>query len=143
MLLSLALVLAANLAVRAADGSGLVLITNPQSGLAQLTRSEVINLYMGRINRLPSGISALPLDLVDVREEFYLELVDKRLAEINAYWARLIFSGRASPPRQVASSKEVLEIVINNRGAIGYVRQVDADERVMILMDMSHLSSEE
>lgn len=142
LLILVVLVLISGLPARAAEDNGLVIIANPQSDLVRLTRSEVINLYMGRINRLPSGVSALPLDLVDAREEFYQGLVNKRLAEINSYWARLMFSGRASPPRQVASSAEMLEIVASNRGAIGYVRQTEVDERVLVLMDMSHLVSE-
>ncbi len=114
----------------AADGDDLVLVVHPQSGVETLSRNQVINIYMGRHRQLPSGIAALPVDLAPEREDFYLLLTDKTLAEINAYWARLIFSGRASPPRQAQSTEELLDLVANNRGAIGYVRRSDLNNQV-------------
>ncbi len=117
----------------------LVVIVNADSGIALLSRNDLINLYMGRIHRLPSGGSVLPLDLAQERSEFYRILVDKHLAEINSYWARLVFSGRASPPRQVASTGEILDIVASNRGAIGYLRRSDVDDRVLVLGSLQEL----
>lgn len=120
-----------------ADDDVLVVIVSPRSGPVELGRSELIHLYMGRISRLPSGVSALPLDLDSAREPFYAGLVNKRLPEINAYWARLVFSGRASPPRRVATVAEMLDIVANNHGAIGYVYRGDVDERVQVVMEIA------
>ena len=59
--------------------------------------------------------------------------MDKTLPEINSYWARLVFSGRASPPRQVQDDAEVIEIVSDNRGAIGYVDRSLVNEQVQIV----------
>ena len=96
--------------------------------MTELTKAEVIHLFMGRQKRLPSGAAALTVDLGGTLPDkalFYATLVNKDLAEINSYWARLIFSGQGSPPLQAESTENVLEIVQNNRGAIGYV---DADK---------------
>jgi ABC-type phosphate transport system substrate-binding protein len=112
----------------ATPGAGLVVIVNPDSGVTELTKAEVIHLFMGRQKRLPSGAAALTVDLGGTLPDkalFYAALVNKDLAEINSYWARLIFSGQGSPPLQAESAENVLEIVQNNRGAIGYV---DADK---------------
>lgn len=123
--------------VAVADDDVLVVIASPSAGPLELGRSELVHLYMGRLNRLPSGLSALTLDLEDAREAFYAGLVNKRLSEINAYWARLVFSGRASPPRTVATVEEMLDIVANNPGAIGYVRRADVNDRVQVVMEIS------
>lgn len=111
----------------------LVLIANPASGIDRLSRDQAVNLYMGRFKRLPSGITALPLDLAGARQAFYQLLVNKRLAEINSYWARLVFSGRGSPPRRVESVDEMLDIVASNSGAIGYVPHQAVDDRVRVV----------
>ena len=117
-------------AIAAGAGSDLVLVVHPDSGVEQLSRNQTINIFMGRHRQLPSGIAALPLDLAPERETFYRLLTNKTLAEINAYWARLIFSGRTSSPRQVYSAAEMLDLVADNKGAIGYLRREDLDDRV-------------
>ena len=65
------------------------------------------------------------------------KLINKELAEINSYWARLIFSGQGSPPRQADNAAEVIEIVSGNKGAIGYIPRAAADKRVRIILDLS------
>jgi ABC-type phosphate transport system substrate-binding protein len=116
-----------------------VVIVNLQSGVERLTRDEVTNLFMGRQKRLPSGIVALPVEQAQpasTRSRFYQLLVKKDLPDINAYWARLFFSGQAQPPRQANSAEEVLELVAGNRGAIGVVDGAYVDRRVRIVLDL-------
>ena len=116
-----------------------VVIVNLQSGVEKLSRDEVTNLFMGRQKRLPSGIVALPVEQalpVATRARFYQLLVQKDLPDINAYWARLFFSGQAQPPRQVESAQEVLELVAGNRGAIGVVDGALVDRRVRVVLDL-------
>jgi ABC-type phosphate transport system substrate-binding protein len=116
-----------------------VVIVNLQSGVERLTRDEVTNLFMGRQKRLPSGIVALPVEQAQpasTRSRFYQLLVKKDLPDINAYWARLFFSGMAQPPRQANSAEEVLELVAGNRGAIGVVDGAYVDRRVRIVLDL-------
>ncbi|MBI3726998.1 MAG: hypothetical protein HY254_01535 [Burkholderiales bacterium] len=116
----------------------LVVIANPQSGIEKLSKDEVINLYMGRNRKLASGINAMPLDLAATNTEkakFYALLVNKNLPEINSYWARLMFSGQGSPPMQIESVDEVLEIVSSNKAAIGYIERKKLDKRVKMIYD--------
>ena len=116
-----------------------VVIVNLQSGVEKLSRDEVTNRFMGRQKRLPSGIVALPGEQaqpVATRARFYLLLVKKDLPDINAYWARLFFSGQAQPPRQVNSAAEVLELVAGNKGAIGVVDGALVDRRVRVVLDL-------
>ena len=132
-----ALLLQASLACAKTD---LVVIANPASGIEQISRDEVVSLFMGRSKKLTSGITALPIDQASVNPEksrFYREVISKELAEINSYWARLIFSGQGSPPRQADNTAEVIDIVLSNRGAIGYVPRAAADKRVRVVLDLS------
>lgn len=123
-----------------AQADELVVIVNPQSGVEQLSKAEVINIFMGRQKKLPSGATALAIDLTSSNAEkqhFYLRLVNKELSEINSYWARLIFSGQGSPPRQTETTEEVLDIIENNKGAIGYIERAKANQRVKIVYALS------
>ncbi len=76
----------------------LVLIAHLNAPVNSISRDEAINIYMGRLRRFPTGESVQPVDGPD-KAQFYRLLVNKELADINAYWARLVFSGRTSPPR--------------------------------------------
>ncbi|RKR07489.1 hypothetical protein C7446_0301 [Kushneria sinocarnis] len=107
----------------------IAVVTNANSGIAQMSRSDVINIFMGRYRKLPNGELALPIDLAPVKARFYQALVDKNLAEINSWWARLVFSGQASPPHQAETTAQAISLVVHNPSALGYV-------------DTHHLTSE-
>ena len=116
-----------------------VVIVHPDSQVRSLTRDEVINLFMGRHKRLPSGLVAIPVEQAEppaTRARFYQLLVGKDLPDINAYWARLLYSGQAQPPRQAPSAEEVLEFVAANKGAIGVVDGARVDRRVRVVLDL-------
>lgn len=130
----IAWLLVAGIACAAGD---LVVIVNAGSGVDKLTREDAINIFMGRYKRLPSGISALPVDENGEKAAFYKLLVGKELPEIQSYWARLVFSGQGSPPRQMESSEEVIDLVVNNRGAIGYIDRKKLNGRVKMVLDLS------
>lgn len=124
----------------AASAEALVVIVNPASGIERMTRAEVAAVFMGRSRRLASGVTALPLDLSGnsaERVHFYDLLLGKTLPEVNSYWARLLFTGRASPPQQVASAAEIVTTVAANKSAIGYVPRSKADSRVRIVLELA------
>lgn len=115
----------------------LVVIVNPASGVTSMTRAEVSNVYMARHRVLPSGVAALPLDVAGnapERQEFYWVLIGKTLAEVNSYWAQVLFSGRASPPQSMADAAAVVDAVAENKGAIAYVDKAKVDGRVRVVL---------
>lgn len=118
----------------------LVLIANADSGIKQLTKREVINIYLGRYRRLDTGYTAEPIDLTsktNTKAMFYRLLVGKNLAEINAYWSRLVFSGKTRPPQQVDNVEKVLEMVGNNKNTLGYINRAAINSQVIIVFEWS------
>ncbi len=117
----------------------MVLVANPQSGIERLNRDDVVNIFMGRYRLLASGITAEPIDLADdtgLRARFYRALVNKSLAEINAYWARLVFSGKTRPPRVLDSVDAALQAVISNPGALAYLERSQIDKNVRVVFEL-------
>ncbi|MFY9328677.1 MAG: hypothetical protein WAO76_11775 [Georgfuchsia sp.] len=117
-----------------------VVIVNPKSGVEKLSRDEVVNIFLGRFRQMPSGISAQPADLPPGEPDkaiFYRLLVNKDIAEINSYWARLFFSGRTPPPRQAASDEDLLKWVAATPGGIGYIERAKIDGRVRIVYELA------
>jgi hypothetical protein len=114
----------------------LVVIVNAGRNVERVSRDEVVNIFMGRYRKLADGNAALPLEVrgeAVERRRFYGVLLDKSLAEINAYWARLVFSGRTSPPVAVVNAGEVLEGVARDPAMIGYLDSSLLDSRVKVV----------
>lgn len=123
----------------ACGATDLVVIANPQCGFERLSREQVSGLFMGRHKRLPSGMAAIPVDQVADKAAFYRALLGKDLPEVQSYWARIIFSGGASPPQQAATAEEAIEMVTNNRGAVGYIPRARADARVKVVAELKEV----
>jgi ABC-type phosphate transport system substrate-binding protein len=123
-----------------ASAGTLVVIVNPASKVERLTRYQVLDIFLGRYRSLPTGIPAMPIDLKGTsaeRQTFYRVLARKDLAEISSYWARLVFSGQASPPYQVADVHAALELVASNPSAIAYVDSSVVDRRVKVVLELT------
>jgi ABC-type phosphate transport system substrate-binding protein len=124
------------LAATSARAGELVVIVNPANKTVALTQRQLVNLYMGRTQHYPNGKFALPLDQApdsQARQTFYRTLVGKSVAEVNAYWAKLLFTGRASPPRSLTDAEAVLQVVRENLDAIGYIDSRDLDDSVKVV----------
>lgn len=119
----------------------LVLIANLDSHIEHLTKEQAVDLYMGRNRKLPNGTIAMPIDLQTIakeREQFYMVLVNKDLSQINSYWARLVFSGKAAPPFQATDARTAIALVAANPSAIAYVDREAVDNRVKVVLELGH-----
>ncbi|MGL4604163.1 MAG: hypothetical protein ACRCU9_08440 [Iodobacter sp.] len=118
-----------------------MVIVNPNSGVAQLSKAEVINIFMGRYRKFPSGQNAMPLDVLHPasgREQFYRGLLSKELAEVDSYWARLKFSGQVAPPLPIENSDVVIQMVASNVNYIAYCDKSKVTDKVKVVFDFNH-----
>ncbi len=121
-------------------GADIVVIVNPNNDITALTRRQVVDLYMGRTSFFPNGEKLQRYDQpIDskIRADFYYRMTQKPIAAINAYWARLQFTGRAAPPRVVSDDLEILEIVEKNPYAIGYLKEEFLNDRVTVVLKIT------
>lgn len=119
----------------------LVVVVNVRSGVAAMTRNEVVNIFFGRSRQFFNGLEAQPVDLVDAhpdRARFYLALVGKETSQVDAYWSRQLFSGKTRPPPRVATPEEVVKWVVANPGGIGVVDATRVDARVRAVYELGH-----
>ena len=138
-LLSLIITVLLGLATPAARAE-LVVVVNARSGVAAMTRNEVINIFFGRYRQFFNGLETEPVDLPDShpdRARFYQALVGKDLSDVNAYWSRLTFSGRMLAPPRLASPEEVLKWVSTHPGGIGFIDLAKADARVRVVYELN------
>lgn len=101
-----------------------LVVVNENADLTALSQKQVLSLFLGRAQFLPSGSRVKTIDYpVDsqVRADFYQSLTGKNIADIDAYWARLRYSGRASPPQPLADSNAIMAMVRQQKAALAYL----------------------
>lgn len=107
---------------------------NPQPAL---TQKEAVDLFMGRNRAFRNGDIAQVFDLPRdnaLHADFYQRLTGMGPAQVNSYWARLMFSGQTMPPRSVADEAAMIEAVKRNPNAIGWLHKEPADKQVRVLL---------
>lgn len=108
----------------------LLIVAGPAFPLPELTRSQAVAYFTGRLRNLPGGEPVQPLDLPlshPARERFYRLLTGLGLAQMNSYWSRLAFSGQMQPPQVAASEAELARLLRANPRALGYLPRLPED----------------
>lgn len=107
----------------AVAAAGPVVVVSAESGIASLSQSQVRQIFNGQLRRV-SGVSIKALDLPNsnaLRELFYQQVTGKSAEQMKSYWARMIFTGRGMPPREVSSEREMGMLLGSDPGFIGYL----------------------
>jgi ABC-type phosphate transport system substrate-binding protein len=123
-LLVTALALFLLFAVPRSYAAGVKLVVHASNGADSITRAKAADLFLKRVTRWENGRTVTPVDQSEkssLRATFSKELLGKEVAWVKSYWQKMIFSGRATPPAELPSDREVLELVRTNPDAIGYV----------------------
>lgn len=106
------------------------------SPLQQLNIRDVSDMYLGRLKTV-AGERLLILEHPRrslLRERFHKRVNGMDLSRVDAYWARLQFSGENLPPPAVDGNQSVLDMVRRNRHAIGYVDASTIDKSVRTVL---------
>ncbi len=114
----------------------IAVIVNKQLGITQLTQIQVADIFLDKTNVFPNQAETLPIVVPPdsaLYQEFIRRVVKRTPVQLDAYWARLIFTGKGSPPKTVDSSEEVLDYVIENENAIGYIDLQDVNDQVKVV----------
>lgn len=113
-----------------------VIIAHPASGAAELDAATAKKLFLGKITSLP-GMSSVALigqaDSSATKAEFTEKVTNKALNKYKAYWSKMIFSGKAVPPKELADDAEVKAYVAGHADAVGYVDAASVDDSVKVL----------
>jgi ABC-type phosphate transport system substrate-binding protein len=111
-----------------AHAADLVVVGNPSA--APMTKDQVADVFLGKSQ------SSVPVDQVEsspLRAEFYKKATGRDAAQIKALWSRLVFSGKAQPPKELADSAAVKKAVAADPKAVGYIEKGAVDGSVKVL----------
>jgi len=104
--------------------AGVAVITHPGVKEIGLSKSKLADIYMGKIKKYSNGTPIKAVDLPansSERKKFYKTVVKKSESAMNRYWSKLKYTGKGKSPKVLNSTREVLQWVAANEGAIGYI----------------------
>lgn len=116
--------------------SEIAVVVHPQNE-SELTLNYLRKIFLAKTKLFPSGENAVMVGQKtgsDIRKEFLKKLLNKSEKQMNAYWSRLIFTGKALPPKAIGSDAEVKRLVSENPALIGYIDAESVDDSVRVVV---------
>ena len=103
----------------------ILVVTNVNNSVDQLTLREVKKLFLGRMSRFPhSGEDVSVLDLDEqqkLHQKFYEYVIEMDSSRLKRYRARYLFSGKGMLPEKVTNQQEMLKQITEKLSAVGYI----------------------
>lgn len=101
-----------------------------------LTETDVKNLFMGKLKSFPDGSPVIVLSLPDGDPNLTLfnqKLLGRSDAQVKAFWSKLMFTGKGTPPKEVAA-EEMIKLVSENPSTIGIIDSTLVSDKVRVLI---------
>jgi len=119
-----------------AMAEGYSVIVHP-SNSAEFDKGTVERIFLSKEKTFTNGQQAVPIEIQQPsthRDYFQETIIRKTDSQVRSYWAMLMFSGKGTPPKEVASEAEVLELISKNPNTLGYIPSdmVTADVKVVL-----------
>ena len=120
----------------AAQAGDVVVIVNKANDNA-VDKALVAKIYTGESKVWANGGTISAIDLSDDnpgRASFANEVVGKSPGSLKSLWTQNVFTGKAVPPKAMASDEDVKKAVAANKSAIGYIKAASADDTVKVVL---------
>lgn len=116
--------------------AGVVIVNPANSG--NFTQADIQNIYLAKTKTFSDGTNAAPVNLAEgspVRTAFEEKVCDKTDSQMKSYWAKLLFTGKAIPIKQLENDQAIIDFVGSNKNAIGYVEKSSVNGAVKIIYE--------
>jgi len=123
-----------------ASPNDVLVVVNINNPTDQLTKSQVIDLFMGKYLAFPNGIKASTVDIDgidDLKKRFYQQLVGMSLARVNSFWSRIKFTGRAKPPLKQPNEDAIIRFITLKKDAISYISRSKLNENLKVVFEFN------
>ncbi|ATC82952.1 MULTISPECIES: phosphate ABC transporter substrate-binding protein [Pseudoalteromonas] len=109
-------------------------IVNPGNASA-LDGDTIKKIYLGKAKSFANGNKVNPATQngTAVADEFNSKVVGKSSSQLNAYWSKLVFTGKGTPPEKFDSDQAVIDFVASNGDSIGYIDSSKATDKVKVV----------
>ena len=114
-------------------GTAIIINANNISGIDV---EMVKRIYLGKSKAFPDGSRAIPLTFETgngLRDIFNKDVLGKSESQYSAFWSKLVFTGRGTPPEMISNEDEMLTLVATNPNTIGFIDESKVGGSVKIV----------
>jgi ABC-type phosphate transport system substrate-binding protein len=107
-----------------------VVVVNPKAAESSMSKDQVAQFFLGKSSAMT------PVDQPEsapIRGEFYKKVTDKDASQVKSLWSKLVFTGKATMPKEVGDSAAVKKAVASDPKAIGYIEKSAVDASVKVI----------
>jgi len=117
-----------------------VVIAHPDNGSQSLSAAQVKRIFLGKSKRFPNGEVAVPINQYQQQQsriDFDTNLLKKSASQLKAYWSKLVFTGKGSPPKDLGNDDAVKQLIAANPNMIGYIDSSKVDASVKVIYSVN------
>jgi ABC-type phosphate transport system substrate-binding protein len=110
-----------------------VVIVNPANPATRMFSEQAAQFFLGK------SAMFTPVDQAEgshIRNDFYQKIAEKDAAQVKAIWSKLVFTGKATAPKEMKSNAEVKKAVAADPKAIGYIDKSAVDDTVKVILTL-------
>ena len=110
-------------------------IVNPQNS-SSLDKKAIKKIFMGKTKKFADGTPVSPINAskgTSTRDDFNQQMIGRNTAKVSAHWSKLVFTGKGTMPKELASDAEIIAMVSASKGAISYVEAAAVTDAVKVI----------
>ncbi|RZF80573.1 phosphate ABC transporter substrate-binding protein [Pseudoalteromonas sp. CO325X] len=109
-------------------------IVHPSNG-SDINKDTVERIFIGKEKSFSNGNKAIPISQASgaTADEFNQKALNKSSGQLKAYWSKLVFTGKGTPPKEVDNDAEVIQLVSSNPDTIGFVDAGSVTDAVKVV----------
>ncbi len=115
--------------------AGVAIVVHPSNN-SSFDKSTIKKIFLGKTKSFSNGRAAILISASSkdpVTDEFNKSVIGKSSNQVNAYWSKMIFTGKGTPPQEMASNGEIISAVSANPDAIAYIDAAAATDAVKVV----------
>lgn len=123
------------LPLRPVAAQSLIVIVNTEVDPDSLPAATLKEIYEGRKKKWDVNLTVTPVTLKAgaTHEDFLRKYINKTPSQFDAYWQRMVYTGKGNRPKALESEADVVSYVKSTSGAVGYIASDTAHDGVKTL----------
>jgi len=101
-----------------------------------IDKNTIKRIFLGKNKKYDNGNKIIPINQnqgSEARTEFGKKVIGKSDSQLKAYWSKLIFTGKGTPPDEKSNDAEVLKLIASTPDAISYINADKVDDTVKVI----------
>ncbi|WP_096085203.1 phosphate ABC transporter substrate-binding protein [Agaribacterium haliotis] len=123
------------LALSFSASAEIAVIVSSASPISSADAKELERLYLGKSKKI-GGSNAVPVNQKagsSAASHFNQTVLGKSDSQVKAYWSKLVFTGKGTPPKEMPDDAAVIAEVSASDSSVGYVDAGAVNDSVKVI----------